>query len=276
MNELDPDIQLFAGVLVFMVGACIGSFLNVCIHRIPRSESVIKPRSRCPECRRDIPWYDNIPLISFFALRGKCRNCGARISVRYVLVELLTAVLFYLVWIQYGWTVLTPIFLVVVSGLILATFVDFEHMIIPDRVSLGGILAGVISSAMFPELHDAVRVMDSVKESLIGMVVGAGSLWLVGVLGSWIFRKDAMGLGDVKLLGAIGAFLGWQGVLFTVMISSLLGSAVGLSFIAMKRKEWQSRIPYGPYLALAAVLWILWGAVWWDAYIAWMAGPEMF
>lgn len=272
MTEMDPAAYLYFSLLIFLGGACVGSFLNVCIHRIPRSESVVSPRSRCPECRRPIRWYDNLPLISFFALRGRCRSCGARISFRYVAVEALTAILFTLVWLEYGWSTLTPIHWLVVSGLILATFVDLEHMIIPDRVSLGGMAAGLILSALVPALHQADFIMESLQSSFFGLLVGAGSLWLVGVIGKWMFRKDAMGLGDVKLLGAIGAFTGWQGVLFTVMISSLLGSVVGLSLIVFGRKEWQSRVPYGPYLALAAVLWILWGTTWWDAYVAWLAG----
>ncbi len=257
-------------MMVFLVGACWGSFLNVNIHRIPNDESIIAPRSRCPHCGASIAWYDNIPLVSYFLLRARCRRCGAGISARYVLVEALTAILFVAVWLTYGWVVVTPIYWLVLSGLIVATFVDFEHMIIPDRVSLGGMLAGVALSAMAPALHGETRALESVIRSLQGMALGAGLLWLVAVVGKMVFRKDAMGFGDVKLLGAIGAFLGWQSVLFTIMISSLIGSVIGLSFILFGRKEWQSRIPYGPYLALAAVIWILWGQGWWDAYIRWM------
>ncbi len=276
MTDPDPAVYLYLSLVIFLGGACMGSFLNVCIHRIPRSESIVTPRSRCPECRRPIPWHDNLPLISFFALRGRCRSCGARISFRYVSVEALTAVLFTLVWWQYGWSVITPIFWLVISGLILATFVDLEHMIIPDRVSLGGMALGVLFSALVPALHHVEHMTESLKSSFFGLLVGAGSLWLVGVIGKWMFRKDAMGLGDVKLLGAIGAFTGWQGVLFTVMISSLLGYIIGLSLIAFGGREWQSRVPYGPYLALAAVLWILWGTAWWEAYVGWLAGSPDF
>jgi len=272
MSELSPTLYLYFSLLTFFGGACIGSFLNVCIYRIPRDESIVRPRSHCPQCGTMIAWHDNIPLISYLLLRGRCRHCHASISPRYTVVEALTAFLFIAIWLEYGWSTLTPIYMLVVSGLILGTFVDLEHMIIPDRVSIGGMLAGLMLSAAVPALHGEVRVLDGVMASLIGLVTGAGSLWLVAVLGKMAFKKDAMGFGDVKLLGAIGAFMGWEGVLFTVMLSSLAGSLVGLLFIFSGRHEWQSRIPYGPYLALGAVIWIIWGMEWWDAYIRWMSG----
>lgn len=270
MNALDPFWYTYFTVLIVYGGACIGSFLNVCIHRIPREESIVRPGSRCPQCERPIAWYDNLPLISYLVLRGKCRACGTPISSRYWWVEALTALSFYGVWHIYGWSPATPIYLLAFFGLILATFVDLEHMIIPDRVSLGGMVIGLAVSAAWPPLHDAASVGAATITSLIGLVTGAGSLWLVAVIGRMIFKKDAMGLGDVKLLGAIGAFTGWQGVLFTIMISSLAGSLVGLGFIVSGKHEWQSRIPYGPYLALAAAVWVLWGHGWWDAYIQWL------
>lgn len=272
MNEMSPELYTYFTLLVFLGGGCLGSFLNVCIYRIPLEQSVVRPGSHCPKCRHPIAWYDNIPVLSYVVLRGKCRHCQTRISPRYALVETLTAVLFLGIWVKYGWSPLTPVYLLVTFGLILATFVDFDHFIIPDRVSIGGMLLGLICSAAVPELHGSVRVLDSVVSSVIGLVVGGGVLWLVAVVGKMAFRKDAMGFGDVKLLGAIGAFMGWEGVLFTIMLSSLAGSAVGLLFIATSRHEWQSRIPYGPYLSLAAVIWILWGMEWWAAYIRWMSG----
>jgi len=257
---------------VFFIGCCVGSFLNVCIYRIPLEESVVKPRSHCPHCGKLIPWYDNIPLLSFLILRGRCRKCGEKISVRYFLVEALVGVLFLLVWLEYGVSVLTPIYWTIISGLVLGTFVDFEHMIIPDRVSIGGIIMGLILSPLVPSLHGVNTPLEGLVAGGIGFVVGFGSLWLVGVFGKMVFKKDAMGFGDVKLLGGLGALLGWQAVLFIIMFSSVIGSLVGLGFIVMKSKEWQSRVPYGPYLALAAVVWILWGYQWWDQYAAWVSG----
>jgi leader peptidase (prepilin peptidase)/N-methyltransferase len=273
MTDALASLHGYFTLLAFFGGACVGSFLNVCIYRIPLELSLSKPsRSFCPACGKTIAWYDNLPLISYFALRGRCRQCSASISVRYVLVEALTAVLFLLVWLKYGWSPLTPIYMLVVSGLILATFVDLEHLIIPDRVSLGGMPAGLLLSALFPALHGMNAPLPGLYMSLIGLSAGFGTLWLVAVLGKLAFKKDAMGFGDVKLLGAMGAFMGWHGVLFVIMISSLAGSVIGLLFIFSGKKEWQSRIPYGPYLALAGVCWVLWGTEWWGYYVQWVSG----
>jgi leader peptidase (prepilin peptidase)/N-methyltransferase len=272
MSGLTPFWAAYLTLLAFFFGACWGSFLNVCIHRIPREESVVTPRSHCPGCGHLIAWYDNIPLLSWLALRARCRSCGTRISARYFLVELLTAVLFLMVWNRYGFDLRTPIYWVVVFGLVLGTFVDLEHMIIPDRCTIGGMILGVAASAAAPVLHDTDSHLRSVVVSLIGLAAGFGSLWLVGQIGRWIFKKDAMGFGDVKLMGAIGAFFGAPAVLFTIMVSALLGSVAGVAMILLGGKEWQSRIPYGPYIAAAALLWMLGGHTWWTNYWTWLAG----
>lgn len=262
----------FATVFVFLMGACIGSFLNVCIYRIPRDESLVWPGSHCPHCGKPIAFYNNVPILSYLLLRGRCRDCKERISSRYVLVEALVGVLFLLVWLRHGIDVRTPIYWMIVSGLVVGTFVDFEHMIIPDRISLGGIAAGLVLSPLVPSLHEKATALEGFTAAVVGAALGAGILWLVGVFGKIIFKKDAMGLGDVKLLGGIGALLGWRSVLFTIIISSVLGSFVGVGLILTRKKELQSRIPYGPYLALAAILWILWGSEWWEMYVNWLAG----
>lgn len=271
MTELIENAQGVVSALVFAVGACVGSFLNVCIYRIPLEQSIILPGSHCPQCQKPIAWYDNIPILSYFILRGKCRSCGASFSARYAVVELLTAILFLLIWLRYGVSPVTPIYFVAVSGLVLASFVDLDHMIIPDRVSIGGMMLGLVLSAFFPVLHGQEGSWSGLMSSGSGLAIGFGSLWLVSVLGKWAFKKDAMGFGDVKLLGAIGAFVGWRGVLMTVMISSLLGTMIGLAFIFGGKQEWQSKIPYGPYLALGAIIWMLWGMDWWTAYVEWMS-----
>jgi leader peptidase (prepilin peptidase)/N-methyltransferase len=265
-------LALYLTLLAFFGGACIGSFLNVCIYRIPREESIVRPRSRCPACGATIGWRDNIPLLSFFLLRGRCRTCGARISLRYPIVELLTAVLFLAVWNRYGLDPRTLIYMGLTAALIVAAFVDLDFMIIPDRISLGGMPAGLLAGALAPSLHGAEEAGAAVAASLIGLAAGAGSLYLVALLGRLAFKKDAMGLGDVKLLGAIGAFIGWQGVVFTVLVSSLLGSAIGIALIVAGGRGWGARIPYGPYLAAAAIIWILGGDVAWRAYLNWMLG----
>ena len=271
----------FCAIMAFVWGACIGSFLNVCIYRIPRGLSIVKPRSFCPHCKTPIPWYCNVPLVSFVLLRARCAFCGNRINARYVLVELLMGVLFLLAWLKYDpgrgppplglvparELALVPVYWLIMSGLVLGTFVDLEHLIIPDRVTLGGIVAGFCLSILVPALHGQDGALRAMGWSAIGIAAGAGLLWVLAFLGRLAFRKEAMGLGDVKLLGAVGAFLGPQAVFFTVLLSSLAGSIVGIALIMLRRKRMGSRIPYGPYLALAAVVWILWGPNLWDFYL---------
>lgn len=269
-------------LLSFAWGASWGSFLNVCIYRIPLDLSVVKPRSHCPNCKKMIPWYYNIPLLSYLMLRGKCAYCHAKISPRYVLVELLVAVLFLLIWMKFAivagyippfgmkvfsspW--LIPVYWLVISGLVVGTFIDFEYMIIPDRVTLGGIVAGLIFSVAVPELQGKETHLAGFISSVIGLVVGWGSLWLVAIIGKAIFKKDAMGFGDVKLMGAIGAFFGWQSVLFVIMVSSLFGAVIGGVLVIAGKEKMQGRIPYGPYISLAALIWVLWGAKLWNMYV---------
>lgn len=274
------DIGLTA--YVFLFGLCWGSFLNVCIYRIPEEQSVIKPRSHC-KCGYMIPWYDNIPLLSWLLLGGKCRKCKGRISPRYFLVELLTGVLFALVWLKFPvWTVADGYhdlrglaYGLMVFGLILGTFVDIDHMILPDRTTIGGMITGGILSLLVPELHGMPDHLGGLVHSLYGMAFGFGILYAVSVVGRLILKKDAMGFGDVKLMGALGAYLGIEAVVFIIFISSLLGSVVGITFILMGKKEWQARIPFGPYIAAAAVIWILGGSGWWDLYINWITGAGL-
>ena len=279
--------RVFFATLSFLWGACVGSFLNVCIYRIPRELSVVAPRSHCPGCKKAIPWYLNVPILSFVLLRGRCRFCSTRISPRYVIVELLMALLFLAVWLKFDWelgprplglvpvtaALLVPVYWLAVSGLALGTFVDFEHLIIPDRVTLGGIVAGVALSAAVPVMHGVETHFGGFARAVMGALLGWGILWGVAVVGRLVFRKEAMGFGDVKLMGAIGAFLGWRAVIFTVMVSSLAGSIVGVALVVSGQKQMQSRIPYGPYIALAAVLWILWGQHTWDLYVSLIMGP---
>ena len=275
------QLEIFFRVLFFVLGAMIGSFLNVCIYRIPRDLSVVAPRSFCPHCSKPIPWYHNIPIATYLMLGGKSKCCKKGIKFRYVLVEILTAVLFLLIWLKFDnqpgsrifalapitdWR-LVPVYWLIVSGLILGTFVDFEHLIIPDRVTIGGIISGLIISVTLPNLHAESNRLAALAFSMLGAIVGGGILWGLGLLGKLIFRKEAMGFGDVKLLAGLGAFLGTKAVLFNVLVSSFVGSVAGISFVLAKCRKMRDRIPYGPYIALAAVIWILWGSSIWDAYM---------
>lgn len=261
--------MLFA-IFSTLFGACVGSFLNVCIYRIPRDESVVAPRSHCPHCGTLIPWYLNIPVLSWCFLRGRCAACKGPISVRYTLVELLTAALFLIVYLQ--WTqpgalalhpivhpAIVPVYWLFVAGLVLGTFVDFEHYIIPDSVTIGGMVVGPILSALVPALHGQEIWWKGLLHSTLGLSVGFGALFAIAWIGEKAFKKEAMGFGDVKLLGAIGAFLGWPAVLFTIVASSLVGSIVGVTLIALRSAKLQSEIPFGPYIALGALIWTFYG-----------------
>jgi len=242
---------------------------------------VIHPGSHCPACQAPIAWYQNIPILAWLVLRGHCAKCEARISPRYIGVELLTGILFLLAWLTFGFDtgsrvlalapvtnpLVIPLYWLMIMGLVLGSFVDFEHMIIPDRVTIGGMILGLLASVAVPALHGADTWTAALLQSAIGLAAGFGSLWCVAVLGEFAFKKEAMGFGDVKLMGAVGAFLGWQAVLFTIILASFAGTLVGVILIVSRQKELQSRIPFGPYLSLGALVWIYWGPQIWDAYL---------
>lgn len=241
----------YMAVFVFLFGAAIGSFLNVCIYRLPLDQSIVSPGSRCMSCGAVVRWFDNIPIISWLVLRGRCRGCGAGFSIRYPLVELLTACLFLLLFLRFGLSISFAIYVLLVVALIVITFIDFDHQIIPDEISLSGVVLGFLASFFLPEPGWA--------SSLAGIVVGWGSLALVFYAYLWLTGREGMGGGDAKLLAMLGAFLGWKAVPFIIFISSLVGSIVGLSLMALQRKGRHLAIPFGPYLAMGAVLYIFYG-----------------
>jgi leader peptidase (prepilin peptidase)/N-methyltransferase len=351
----------FWSLTFFALGCIVGSFLNVCIYRMPLDLSVVSPPSHCPHCKYSIPFYLNIPLVTWLVLRGRCKNCGAPISPRYFIVELLTGVAFLACWLAFGVPghplpamLVTLAYCTLLAGLITATFIDFEHFIIPDEITLGGIVAGLVISALLPSLHGVHSFTAGLWQSFLGVAVGAGVIYAVLRLGKLLFGRqklklpgetkivftdtavclpdkeflyeelfyrksdvivlhartvelvdrcyldvtvrlspavlkigderinpddvayleafsseitlprEAMGFGDVKFMGAIGAFIGWQGTLFSLMVSSFIGAAVGVILILMQRREWSSRMPYGPYIAAAAVIWIFGGKKLWQ------------
>ncbi len=282
LYETQLPVLIFTTFWALCMGACIGSFLNVCIYRIPLDIALGRPkRSFCPHCERTIDWYYNVPILGWLFLKGHCRYCCAPISARYILVEALVACLFLLAWFKFdladgprllGLVPITdgrlvPVYWLLFSGLVVGTFVDLEHLIIPDRISLGGIVAGLLLSALLPSLHGQETAAESLWSASLGVLVGSGTLWIAGVVGKMVFKKEAMGFGDVKLLGAVGAFLGPASILFIVLVSSLFGSIVGVSLVLAKRRELSGRIPFGPYLALASVIYVLWGPALWEAYL---------
>jgi leader peptidase (prepilin peptidase)/N-methyltransferase len=360
----------FWSLVFFSFGCIVGSFLNVCIYRMPLDLSVVSPPSHCPHCKYAIPFYLNVPLLTWLSLRGKCKNCGAPIKPRYFIVELLTGVAFLACWLAFGhaspW--IAAVYGLFLAGLIVATFIDFEHFIIPDEITFGGAAVGFILSFFLPELHGVSSSVAGVEKGLLGIAVGAGMVWFVLEFGYRVFGqqrmkfpvpteivftetslhldgkeipyddiffdycyrkffyrkpktitfhanlvefvdrcywdvdvrisssvlaigdekldpaavlhmeakcaeivvpREAMGLGDVKFMAAIGAFLGWQGAVFSLMASSLIGSVVGVALIVMRRSEWSSKIPYGPYIALAAAIWAFVGKKYIEPFLGW-------
>ncbi len=350
----DPEIWAkvpfhFWSVVILWLGCMVGSFLNVCIHRMPIGQSVISPPSHCPHCNYSIPFYLNVPLVTWLMLRGQCANCRAPISVRYLLVELLTGLMFLSCWLNYGATstALALAYCIVMAGLIVATFIDLAHFIIPDEITIGGAVLGFLCSFAVPSLHDASGSRwKSMGLSLLGIVVGGliveavrqlgklafgrmklalggetkvffgdtgmvlpdreiayedifyrktdairfqalrleladrcytnvavalsplklkigeqefepeQNLYMEAVTDKMVLPREAMGFGDVKFMAAIGAFLGWQATLFSLVVSSFIGALVGGALILLQRHKRSAPIPYGPYIAAAAVLWI--------------------
>ena len=231
------------------VGLITGSFLNVCIYRLPEGKSVVFPGSHCRVCLKAIGWYDNIPLVSYAALRGRCRHCRASISPQYFWIEFFTGALFLLFYFHFGLTARGVVYLVFSLALLVETAIDFRHQIIPDAITLPGMVLGLLISACLPGLHAQTSPLWGFVWALAGLLAGGGILYLAGTLAEWILKKEALGGGDVKLLAMIGTIIGWPGVLWTIFVSSLLGSMVGLYVRFTKGEE---RIPYGPYLAAAA------------------------
>jgi len=366
--------QLLFGVVAFLLGAAIGSFLNVCIYRLPIDLSVGKPRhSFCPACKKQIPWRQNVPLLSWLVLRGRCATCGSKIAFRYFGVELLTALLFLAIWRIFPWEIAIA-YWIFVSLLIVATFVDLEHFIIPDQITIGGTIAGIIASFAVPELMNADSRVAAGIRSLLAAALGYVILWIVLEAGKIAFGKkrirldaptpftwtrrgddadfivgeeqslwsdyfarekdklllhvneakidnpeiigaresirshsyenvtlefhynrvtvggqeialdhvdqitgvareleiprEAMGRGDLKFLAAIGAFLGWRGVLFSIFAGSVLGSVVGLITLLVGKRVWSAKLPFGPYLAVSALIWMFFG----ETFVRWYLG----
>lgn len=242
---------------VFVFGSLVGSFLNVCIHRLPSGESVAFPASHCPHCRAQIKPYDNVPILSYLWLRGRCRQCDAGISRRYPLVEMLGGVAAVGAVQAFGLTAQALLIFAFLSALIVVTFIDLDHQIIPDAISVPGIFVGFASALLFG--HPGWRA------SFAGIALGGGLLWSIAAGYEWLTGREGMGGGDIKLLAMIGAFLGWRAIPVTVLIASLLGTVIGVSLMLARGRDSRMAIPFGPFLAVAAVCALFWG----DALIQW-------
>jgi leader peptidase (prepilin peptidase)/N-methyltransferase len=254
-------------ILAFIFGSIVGSFLNVCIYRMPEAKSVVWPGSHCPECEKRIPWYDNIPFVSYLALRGRCRFCKKRISPRYLAVELLTALLFVLFYQNYRLSYDLFFYLVLCCLLIISSFTDIKHRIIPDEVSVGGLIVGfILSSVKGLGTSPLAYNFSPLLNSLSGIIVGGAVIYLTGLAFDKFYFKllkrppiqgetESMGGGDVKLLAMIGAFLGWQQALLVFVLAPFLGVIFGIPNLLLKKDH---TMPYGPFLSLAAIVAILW------------------
>jgi len=238
-------------LISIIFGALVGSFLNVCIFRLPKEESIIWPGSHCPHCKNAIKFYDNIPVVSYFLLRGRCRYCKGSISLQYPLVEGITALSSLVLFIKFGPSLSYLFYFAFVAALIVITVIDLYHQIIPDAISLPGIGVGLLASLLIPQI--------TLFNSLIGILLGGGSLFIVATFYQWLFKREGMGGGDIKLLAMIGAFLGWKAVLLTILLSSLIGSVTGILMMVVKGKDFKYAIPFGPFLSLGAVISMFYG-----------------
>lgn len=245
--------------LAAVAGLCVGSFLNVCIYRLPRRQSLVHPRSRCTSCERQLTSLDNVPVLSWLALRGRCRTCHAPVSAMYPIVEIVTAAVFVSGYLLYGVTALGVVRVAFACALIVLFVIDLQHRILPNVITIPGIVLGFVCSLFLPP---------GWRESLIGIAIGGGTLFLIAEAYYRVRNIEGLGMGDVKLLGMIGAFLGWKLVLLTLVVASLAGSIVGVSLIASGRGNMKLALPFGTFLAVGAVF----AATWGDPIVDWYIG----
>lgn len=291
LAAINTLVPWFFPAVAFVFGACIGSFLNVVIHRVPKGESIVRPGSHCA-CGAPIAWYDNIPILSWFVLRGRARCCGRSYSFRYAFVELLTALIFLACWLLFP-PAKAVVGMVFLSILVCATFIDLDHMVIPDVFTIGAGVLGLLLSLLVPSLHgqhDGIFALDSLRSIVIGlqgMLIGSGLVLWIALVAEVLLRKEAMGFGDVKFVGAIGAFCGWQGAVFAIFGGAIVGTVwctvawlwqrvAGRSAAVAPRAETPEgepadigfgvHVPFGPMLAIAAAVYFLWGAPWVASY----------
>ena len=267
-------MQLYLPLFYALIGMVIGSFLNVCIYRIPRGESVAFPRSRCPHCEHPIRPYDNIPVLSYLLLRGKCRSCGRPISVQYPLVELLSGLAFYYCGAVWEFTSPTYVNSLFLSVIIILVFIDYHHQILPNILTLPGIIAGILLSPLQTttvyadrlswnacSLFGAENVQGMIPwaGSVLGAVIGGGTLFIVAFTYELIRRKQGLGMGDVKMIAMVGAFLGWRLTILTIFAGSFLGSILGVLLILSRKMNFQSKLAFGVFLGIGAVFSLFFG-----------------
>lgn len=258
---MEPLFVVFA----FVFGTMIGSFLNVCIYRLPLGQSVAFPGSHCGACQKPVRWHDNVPILSYLLLGGKCRDCKTGFSQQYLWIEALTGAIFVLFYVRFGISAGSLLLLAFTLAMLVQTMIDFKHKIIPDVITLPGIVIGLAGSALVPALHGQADWRGGLWQAFLGLLVGGGFLYALAVIAEFVLKKEAMGGGDVKLLAMIGAFLGIPGVAWTLFAGSFSGAIVGGFYRAVKKEE---QIPFGPFLGAAAVAYIFFG----ETVINWYFG----
>lgn len=247
------------GAFFFILGLLFGSFANVVIYRLPAGQSIVRPRSHCQQCKNMVAWYDNIPLISYLLLRGRCRHCKVKFSWRYPLVEFLTGALFAGLYFQLGFSWFLLEVIIFSLCLVIVSFIDFDHMILPDVFTLSGIVIGLVGALVNPER--------AFLDAFAGVMIGGGFLWAVSAIYFQLRKQEGMGGGDIKLLAWIGAVLGWQSIPFVILCASFLGTIVGVIVMSRTKGGMQTAIPFGPYLALGALIFLFGGHDLAQAYI---------
>ena len=251
----------FYSFLIFSLGACLGSFANVCIYRLPKNKQIVSGRSFCPKCKKKINWYDNLPLISFFLLNGKCRNCNKVIPVRYLIVELITGISFLLIYLNFK-NLNTIIFLsILILILIIIFFIDLENFIIPDTLNFS-IMGLALFKNFLPNFNTSL--IHEINQSIIGGMVGYISIWLIIYLYKTFKKIDGMGLGDAKLMAGIGFLFGWQSIPFVLFVSSILGLIFVVPSLIKKQKNMRTEIPFGPFIILACLVYFAYGSLLYD------------
>ncbi len=257
------EIEVIIIFILGLLGLIVGSFSNVCIYRIPKNESIIFPASHCSKCRKTIKPIDNIPLLSYILLKGRCRHCKSKISIQYPIVELLTGLIYLIIYLIYGLTIQTLIYIILSSALIIIAFIDLNEQIIPDVISLPGIVIGFILSFFVTY----ISFVDSIL-GILGIAVGGGIILIIGLGGSVIFKKEAMGGGDIKLAAMIGAFLGYRYIIISLFLGFFLGALTGIILIMAKIKSREDVVPFGPFIVLGSFITLLWG----EQIISWYLG----
>lgn len=245
---MDSDFFIFWVTVVFVLGACLGSFANVVIYRLPKKESLMG-RSRCQSCKANVPFWANIPMLGYFLVKGKCVKCGEKFSIRYPLVEFLTAVLFAVVFYHYGWSWTTLEYLILTWMLVVCSFIDLDHMILPDVFTLSGIVIGLVGALLNPER--------TLIEAILGLLFGGGMFWAIAYVYYLLTGREGLGGGDIKLMGWLGVILGWRSIPFIVFASSITGLIAGLIVARKSENRLKAVIPFGPFIALAALLYII-------------------